>query len=42
MAGDLGWRLPPVADVDWARAPWLLVRLVAVCHLAVGDTPPAS
>ncbi|TML23097.1 MAG: hypothetical protein E6G35_14485 [Actinobacteria bacterium] len=34
MAGDLGWRLPQPEQVDWTRAPWLLVRLVAVCQLA--------
>jgi Family of unknown function (DUF6401) len=34
MAGDLGWRLPSPERVDWPRAPWLLVRLVAVCQLA--------
>jgi hypothetical protein len=34
MAGDLGWQLPRPEQVDWARAPWLLVRLVAVCQLA--------
>lgn len=34
MAGDLGWQLPDADHVDWSRAPWLLVRLVAVCQLA--------
>jgi hypothetical protein len=34
-AGALGWH-PPAADaVDWRRAHWLLVRLLAVCQLAV-------
>jgi Family of unknown function (DUF6401) len=34
MAGDLGWQIPRPDQVDWARAPWVLVRLVAVCQLA--------
>lgn len=34
MAGDLGWHLPQPDGVSWASAPWLLVRLVAVCQLA--------
>lgn len=34
MAGDLGWQLPGPDRVDWSRAPWLLVRLVAVCQIA--------
>jgi hypothetical protein len=34
MAGDLGWQLPRTDGVQWASAPWLLVRLVAICHLA--------
>ncbi|OLB76467.1 MAG: hypothetical protein AUI14_18685 [Actinobacteria bacterium 13_2_20CM_2_71_6] len=38
MASGLGWHLPQSDRVDWARAPWLLVRLVAVCQLAV---PPS-
>src|SRR5256885_17030955 len=33
MAGDLGWHLPQAHQVDWARASWLLVRLLAVCQL---------
>jgi hypothetical protein len=37
MAGDLGWRQPPADQVDWARAPWLLVRLLAVCQLAAAQ-----
>ncbi len=40
MAGDLGWQVPGPEAVDWARAPWLLVRLVAVCQLATA--PPAG
>jgi hypothetical protein len=39
MAGDLGWQLPHADRVAWAKAPWLLVRLVAVCQLA--PSPPA-
>jgi hypothetical protein len=34
MAGNLGWQLPAAHRVDWARAPWLVVRLLAVCQLA--------
>jgi hypothetical protein len=34
MAGDLGWQLPRPEQVDWAQAPWLLLRLVAVCQLS--------
>src|SRR5439155_1922011 len=30
-AATLGWHVP--GEVDWARAPWLLVRLLAVCQL---------
>lgn len=33
-AADLGWQVPTADGADWARAPWLLVRLVAVCQLA--------
>jgi len=30
-----GWQLPaPGADLDWSRAQWPVVRLVAVCSLA--------
>jgi hypothetical protein len=38
MAGGLGWHLPQPHQVDWPAAPWLLVRLVAVCELA--EVPP--
>jgi hypothetical protein len=41
MAGDLGWQLPQPDQVKWARAPWLLVRLVAVCQLAAPPPAPA-
>ena len=33
-ATRLGWQAPEQSEVDWARAPWLLVRLLAVCQLA--------
>jgi hypothetical protein len=33
-ASTLGWRRPVPHDVDWSRAHWLLVRLLAVCVLA--------
>jgi hypothetical protein len=39
MAGDLGWQVPQTEHVDWTRAPWLLVRLVAVCQLAAPALP---
>ncbi|GAA0737305.1 hypothetical protein Drose_35380 [Dactylosporangium roseum] len=28
------WQLPPVAELDWAKAEWPTLRLVAVCALA--------
>ena len=34
MASGLGWHLPAPHQVNWASAPWMLVRLVAVCRLA--------
>jgi hypothetical protein len=42
MAADLGWRVPSTDQVDWATAPWLLVRLLAVCQLAAAQPPPMS
>src|SRR2546427_8578972 len=36
MASGLGWHLPQPSHVDWDAAPWLLVRLVAVCQVAAG------
>jgi len=40
-AGDLGWREPEPGEVDWAGAPWLVVRLLAVCQLATAAPGPA-
>jgi hypothetical protein len=34
MASGLGWHLPQPRSVDWDTAPWLVVRLVAVCQVA--------
>jgi hypothetical protein len=34
MASGLGWHLPMPCSVDWDIAPWLVVRLVAVCQVA--------
>jgi hypothetical protein len=33
-ATSLGWRAPAPHEVDWVRAPWPLLRLLAVCQLA--------
>jgi hypothetical protein len=33
-ATDLGWARPDPDDVAWTQAPWLVVRLLAVCQLA--------
>jgi len=35
----LGWRRPEPAEIDWARAHWMLVRKLAVCQLAKAATP---
>jgi hypothetical protein len=33
-AASSGWRAPAPHEVDWSRAPWPLLRLLAVCQLA--------
>jgi Family of unknown function (DUF6401) len=33
-AREAGWRLPVVSGIDWIRADWRVLRLVAICALA--------
>lgn len=33
-AVDHGWEVPDLDQLDWSRADWAVVRLVAVCGLA--------
>ncbi|GAB3864916.1 DUF6401 family natural product biosynthesis protein [Dactylosporangium cerinum] len=28
------WQLPPTSEIDWSRAEWPTVRLIAICSLA--------
>jgi hypothetical protein len=34
-AGRMGWTLPAPTSMDWSRANWFQLRLMAVCALAV-------
>ena len=36
-AATLGWSPPTAHKMDWTRAPWLVLRLLAVCLLAEGS-----
>jgi hypothetical protein len=33
----MGWQLPDPATVDWSRADWFHLRLMAVCALALAQ-----
>lgn len=28
------WKMPPTSDVDWSKAEWPALRLIAICALA--------
>lgn len=28
------WQLPPISEMDWSKAEWPTVRLIAICALA--------
>ncbi|MEV4515358.1 DUF6401 family natural product biosynthesis protein [Dactylosporangium sp. NPDC049525] len=31
---DAQWQLPPTSELDWSKASWPTVRLIAICALA--------